>query len=226
MELQKMTTEQILHVQGMVGKRYAEEPPFKNLIEGVPSGKELVEKIVARQISFYLELGEGWITDNEKGLITGHYKKKIKKMAGLRMAGDMNNIVKETLSKEERQLYADNSSMAKVASNIRWKNEVTKGNYLEITMICIDEAWKGQGIFRMLLEKMIAEADEKNVPLLLETHNYKIVPMLQRFGFDVVGRFGKEHQVNQYALKKEPRVFKDELREPAVETSETIKRLD
>jgi len=91
--------------------------------------------------------------------------------------------------------------------SLAMENEVQKrfprGDYLFLWTLGIAEEYRGQGIFKELVDPLLNEARGKNIPVYLETTVEKNIAIYEHYGFEVIDtyRFQDSPQITFMALK-------------------------
>lgn len=85
-----------------------------------------------------------------------------------------------------------------------WIKDMVDGRYLHVELFFVDESVRGQGIFRKLFTPLLRFADQRGLPITLETHNFENCEKYKALGFQLVGAIkSKYSDLTQYCLIRE-----------------------
>lgn len=82
--------------------------------------------------------------------------------------------------------------------------ETHAANYWYLFMLAVDEAARGQGVVRKLLQPVLDESDRTGIPIRLETNSARNVPIYEHFGFHVVNYSDQLEGLAQWNLIRTP----------------------
>jgi GNAT superfamily N-acetyltransferase len=90
--------------------------------------------------------------------------------------------------------------------NGSWMGRFCTGDFRYIASICVDEAYRGTGVFGRLMDPLIAECDRLRIPLCLECYSERLVALYGNRGFEVVDTVHNlELNLTEYCMIRPPR---------------------
>jgi GNAT superfamily N-acetyltransferase len=90
-------------------------------------------------------------------------------------------------------------------SNGSWMGRFCTGDFRYIASICVDEAYRGTGVFGRLMDPLIAECDRLRIPLCLECYSERLVALYGNRGFEVVSTVhNRELNLTEYCMIRPP----------------------
>lgn len=98
-----------------------------------------------------------------------------------------------------------NNKKIKNVVNFKWQKEFIKNGYYRIKIVAVDKELKGTGAFRRLVTPVLEYYNQKNVPVILETHNYNNVGLYEHFDFKLVKTIETvSTDIKQYCMIRYP----------------------
>jgi GNAT superfamily N-acetyltransferase len=92
----------------------------------------------------------------------------------------------ETLPPHSRKLLSARLKQMEDLSNGHWMERFCAEDFRYIYAICVDTAYRGTGVFGLLIDPIIAECDQLGIPLCLECYTERLVALYGSRGFEVV----------------------------------------
>ena len=81
-----------------------------------------------------------------------------------------------------------------------WESELPHEAEMHIDFFAVRPEKQGNGIGQKLMNAVLAAADEQELTVALETHNFRNVDLYRHFGFRLFTRFGEAQKVTQYCM--------------------------
>jgi len=101
---------------------------------------------------------------------------------------------------------SDYNKIKKVV-DFSWQKEFINGRYYRVKVTAVDKDIRGTGAFRKLISPRINFCDEKNIPMVLETHDESNVGLYEHFGFELVKIItSPKTDIKQYCFIRWPRI--------------------
>jgi GNAT superfamily N-acetyltransferase len=111
-----------------------------------------------------------------------------------------------TLSPQSRELLSARLAQMEALVNGRWMDRYCEGDFRYIYGICVGAAYRGAGIFGQLIDPLIAECDERGIPLCLECYAEHLTALYGSKGFEVVDTVHVATlELTQYRMVRRPR---------------------
>lgn len=178
---------QIQKCAELMARRFIDDPGIVAQMRGFQYPLKVLEIQCHGQIRAYDEAGLLTIYEQGPSFMIGFRTDQVSEELFLSIAQNASVELMQALSEEE--LLALQQSVIPVAeiSNEYWyRNYFPDQVVYALQVICIDEALKGTGAFRRMIEPVINECKTKGMPLVLQTHNPCNVPLYEHFGFKLV----------------------------------------
>lgn len=87
-----------------------------------------------------------------------------------------------------------------------WQETFVGKDYYHLVMIAVHPDLKGTGAFRKLIEPLLNQADTEKKPVILETHNPKLIDLYTHFGFELVQTLSNKNiDLKQYCMIRYPK---------------------
>ena len=207
MEVRRLALNDIPAIAETVSTRLLDSMEASFQLEGISDKWGLLQGYTHARIEHWHRIGEVWIIGDCKGMLAGHYRNDENVIDSARLMFSVIQIVFHTLLKEDRVRLMDNLKKSAEAENVSWRKQICKNhNYYYIDLIAVDQTLKGRGAFRKLLAQIITKMQQKNIQILLDTHDASNIPLYQHFGFDLVQEHQAKHSPNliQYSMIKRP----------------------
>jgi len=186
---------------------FMEDPLWVELFNGIENVREIILEHGILHVDHYSKYGELYlIDDNPLAFLIGLDTKNKKFLPEAFF--DLQIIVKTLLKLKFKELLKiqKNNQRASGVLSLSWQNEFVKGRYYHIKIIAIAKEMRGSGVFRKLIAPLIERCNREQIPMILETHNPKNVPIYERFGFQVVStRSADGMDLKQYCMIRPPR---------------------
>ncbi len=204
-EIRKATENDIPAVCKMITARMIGTVETSYHLDGISDKEKLFHQMITAQIEDIYRIGEIWIAGEYQGVLAGFYKSNVKLFHSIQSAVALNRKLGKNIDAADlKQLSANMKKMAGT-QNARWRKQACGNtNYYYIQLVAIDSAMKGRGVFRQLIEPVLARLERENIPALIDTHDKDNVPIYEHFGFELV----KEHRarsgapIAQYSMIK------------------------
>ena len=90
-----------------------------------------------------------------------------------------------------------------------------KRNYISVALLAVCPAYQGQGYMRQMLEEIFRTADEKNLPVILQTDTADKMERYRHLGMRCTGKRNMGYGVTYYDLVRDPsdkEMTREELR--------------
>lgn len=175
-------------------------------IKGIQDVESYLEKLFSIQLPIFIETMDVFSLDESlTSILIGYEKNKYKsiKMIILNLISSLKSL--QVIPKDDLKLYSKNVKDVSKCIDLKWQNEFVKSNYYYIKVVAISKSNRGKGIFRLLLQPIIDNCKEKNIPIILESNTASNIDIYEHFGFNLVKTIKKEgSNITQYCFIKHP----------------------
>lgn len=191
-------------ISNLILEGFSEDPKMEYQLRNIERKQLVLKTIAESQVREFIENAEVHTMDNCTGAILGYNSNDVDFNGFVEILTKMNNELLEILTEQEMDTLISTGEELSKVDNIIWFNEIAE-EYYHLMTIVIDKQFRGRGIFRKLISPLIKECDEKNIPIVLETHNKKNIDIYKHFGFEVVEEFSDENlDFKQYCMFRNP----------------------
>ena len=153
-------------------------------VRAFPDAAEREQKALPSMFKFFVtygvRYGEVYATPNFEGVAIWFIPDKIN-MTMIRMmrTGALKFAFKAGLKHMFKLMTAD-----KVAKETH--NRLVKSRHWYLFILGVDSIYQGKGYASALLKPLITRIDNEDLPIYLETHDEKTVPLYKHFGFKLI----------------------------------------
>lgn len=165
-------------------------PLNEEVLKGISNAREILLAQIYAEVQYYLQKEDAFMIQGEDGVMNGVLLgmecSKAKALRVALMEYRVNRTIRKTVLKAEKTVLAKNCHSANKVLSTNWQQKFVDGEYYYIKYLAVDENQRGKGIASDLLKGIIAKCSAIRMPIIVQTHNSKSVPVYQKNGFEVV----------------------------------------
>jgi ribosomal protein S18 acetylase RimI-like enzyme len=202
----QITPEQMAAIAATMADSFLEDPLMQEIFKGIEGAREIIYQHSLIQMNHFIKDHDVFLVEeNPQAFLIGIDSANEKKFAETLI---MLKIMLKTLGMLKPgaiiTILANNQRTSRVLS-LSWQKEFLKERYYHIKIIAIAEEMRGSGAFRKLVTPVIERCEIERIPIILETHNPRNVPIYEHYGFQVVStRSAGGLELKQYCMLRSP----------------------
>ena len=203
--MRRVKYEDIEEISEHIVEGFSEDPQNKYQLRNIERKHFFLKTSAEIQLRKFLNNnGDVYTLDDCKGVVIGYNSRKIDFDGFIKIATEINDELMKVITEEEMQIIISNNQMLDEVDNPLWFYGICE-EYYHLLAIAVDKQIRGNGAFRELISPLLKECDEKNIPVLVETHSESNVDMYRHFGFEIVKVFSNEQiEFKQYCMIRKP----------------------
>lgn len=177
----------------LMARRFIDDPGIAVQMQGLDDPLRVLEIQCRGQIRAYDEAGFLTLYRLAPSFIIGFRTDQMTEKQFLAIAQNASVELLQALSEEE--LFALQQSVlpvAKISDEYWYRRYYPCKTVYVLQVICIDESLKGSGTFRKMIEPVINDCKEMDIPVVLQTHNPASVPLYEHFGFQLIEKIDSD----------------------------------
>jgi len=175
----------------LVAESFMDDPGVKYQLANVQRGSMLFELQCKGEIETFSQ--EGYVKANDKGVMAGYLTSKLTGEKLLACMQKSAQYILKAITEEEFAKMQQNAIIVSEVTPFEWYKEyIGDQEAFVLQTIVIAKAFRGSGAFRELIMPVLEECDNKQIPIVLQTHQKKNVPIYEHFGFKVMAHYETE----------------------------------
>lgn len=211
-------------VAAVMADSFMEDPASMAMMEGIKEPEKLFMAHTLLHSSHAFQTKSLRILDDDpRAFLVGydsiHENKLLERKLYLK-------IIMKTIAclglKDTKRMVKNMQRVGKVL-NLNWYKEHFNGRHYRLKVIAVDRALRGSGAFRKLISPVLEYADQNQIPVVLETHNFSNVGLYEHFGFTLVKTITDPGiKIKQYCMIRYPEESEGEQKESEKHDAEII----
>lgn len=176
-------------------------------LKGIDNARKILWSQIYVEVQYYLQKEDAFMIQDDDGSIGGillgmnYLRTKALRLA--LMEYKVHRQIRKVALKKDIHILEKNCHVTNQILDTNWQHGISGGNYYYIKYLAVSEKYRGLGIGSFLLKNIIDMCGEKEIPIIVQSHNKESVPVYLKNGFEVVKIFENEQtEVKQWCLVK------------------------
>lgn len=207
--MQNLTEKEIDFYANLLATSFIDYPRNKEIAKGINDPLAFFKNLHKFQIMEFMKDDMIHLLDT-RGIFIGYRSKEISLFRLFYRFSKMSRSLKKATDKQTMKIVLSNEQRIKKVDKFNWYKKYTGvKNYFYIMDLAIAKEAQGSGAFRQLITPVLQDCDQKNIPIMLETHSPENVKIYEHFGFVIVHVFEDPNLTyKQWCLVKYPKKSK------------------
>ncbi|MGN0262006.1 MAG: hypothetical protein ACI4B9_04055 [Eggerthellaceae bacterium] len=184
---------QIQECAALMARRFIDDPGIAAQMQGLEDPLKVLELQCLGQIRAYDEADLLALYEHGPSFMVGFRTDQVTEEGYLAIVQNASLELLQALSENDLlSLQQSVLPVAEISDEYWYRRYYPEQTVYVLQVICIDESLKGTGAFRKMIEPVINDCKEMNIPVVLQTHNPGNVPLYEHFGFQLIERVDSE----------------------------------
>jgi predicted GNAT family N-acyltransferase len=188
----------------LMAEGFKDDPGILIQFQGMEHGAELFEINCKCEIEAFDKLGCVTTYGNGEGMAIGYFAKDVAADEIAQHLQDSAHYLLE--SPYAHELSALQNNVATVAEIVKpdWYMKYTgNDNVFVLQVIVVQQSRRGTGVFRKLITPILDLTEQRDIPVVLQTHIYKNSVKFEHFGFQLMEEIRSDKvQLSCYNMMK------------------------
>jgi len=171
----------------LMADSFKDDQGIKAQFEGIDNGFSLLKLYCKCQIEAFFKLDCVTTYGDGEGMTIGYFANEAFMERLAQSLQDSSAYLLENASINDLMKMQQNALIvAEIAQPDWYKKFLDKKEVYVLQVIVVRESLRGTGVFRKLISPVLEKAEQKNVPVVLQTHEPEHIVKYENFGFKLM----------------------------------------